>query len=303
MGTVQFSPDSKKLAAKSSVGRLLEVWNVQSWTLDHLDTVGTPFRGHTHTVTCLALSFDEALLASASFDNTIKLWDCEFHQLLTSFDIQKISTLVLSPNSSRLAYMTYANDDHEIYICDTSLDVLTQASSSTVGSWSSQLCPNHRELLPSSSHSHTVFSARNDEPHDLPPEAILQNLTGYITKDEDYPTAHGGIGEIWKCTYHIDRRSIKVTVKALQAYTTDQLGAAKAKKIKRIKHELRICANLNHPDILHVFGYTNGFGPFIAIVSPWAENGNLTVYMERKGVALTLIRRFQLASHLFMYFG
>ncbi|KAG2036651.1 kinase-like protein, partial [Suillus americanus] len=60
--------------------------------------------------------------------------------------------------------------------------------------------------------------------------------------------------------------------------------------------ELRICANLNHPNILRVFGYTNGFGPFIAIVSPWAENGNLTVYLEREGAALTLVRRFQLAN-------
>ncbi|KAG1848904.1 kinase-like domain-containing protein [Suillus subluteus] len=60
--------------------------------------------------------------------------------------------------------------------------------------------------------------------------------------------------------------------------------------------ELRICASLNHPNILSVFGYTSGFGPFIAIVSPWAEKGNLTVYLEREGVALTLVRRFQLAN-------
>ncbi|KAG1848908.1 kinase-like domain-containing protein, partial [Suillus subluteus] len=51
---------------------------------------------------------------------------------------------------------------------------------------------------------------------------------------------------------------------------------------------------LNHPNILRVFGYTYGFGPFIAIVSPWAENGNLTIYLEREGAALTLVRRFQL---------
>ncbi|KAG2361620.1 kinase-like domain-containing protein [Suillus spraguei] len=65
--------------------------------------------------------------------------------------------------------------------------------------------------------------------------------------------------------------------------------------------ELRICANLEHRNILPVLGYTYGFGPFIAIVSPWAENGNLTVYLEHEGAALTLVRRFQLASPLFMY--
>ncbi|KAG1857439.1 kinase-like domain-containing protein [Suillus subluteus] len=167
---------------------------------------------------------------------------------------------------------------------------ISEIPSSTVGSRLPQLRHEPCELLPSSSHAHTVLSACNDEPHDLPPEAVLQNLTGYITKDEDYPTARGGFGEIWKCTYHIDRRSVKVAVKAFQAYTADQLGAAKAKKIKRIKRELRICASLDHANILRVFGYTYGFGPFIAIVSPWAENGNLTVYLEREGVALPLLR-------------
>ncbi|KAG1805378.1 kinase-like domain-containing protein, partial [Suillus variegatus] len=85
-----------------------------------------------------------------------------------------------------------------------------------------------------------------------------------------------------------------VAVKALQVYADDQLGPAKMKKIKRIKRELRICAKLKHANILPIHGYTHGFGPFPAIVSPWAENGNLTVYLGREGAALTLVRRFQL---------
>ncbi|KAJ8590739.1 WD40 repeat-like protein, partial [Rhizopogon salebrosus TDB-379] len=40
-----------------------------------LETVGTPFEGHSDYITCLALSFDCALLASNSlYDGTIKLW-------------------------------------------------------------------------------------------------------------------------------------------------------------------------------------------------------------------------------------
>ncbi|KAG1852705.1 kinase-like protein, partial [Suillus subluteus] len=62
----------------------------------------------------------------------------------------------------------------------------------------------------------------------------------------------------------------------------------------RIKRELRICANLKHPNILPVYGYTYGFGPFIAIVSPWAENGNLSDYLKLNGVVLTLARRFRI---------
>ncbi|KAG2036658.1 kinase-like domain-containing protein [Suillus americanus] len=177
-----------------------------------------------------------------------------------------------------------------------------QIPSATVGSRPPQSRPDSCELLPSYSNintdintnTHEVFSARDGEPDNLPPEATLQDLSKYIIKDGDYPVARGGFGEIWKCTFQVDHSSVKVAVKALQVYTDDQLGAAKAKKMKRIKRELRICANLNHLNILPVFGYTYGFGPFIAIVSPWAENGNLTVYLEREGATLTLVRRFQL---------
>lgn len=95
-----------------------------------LKTVGTPFKGHTELVTGLALSFDQALLASASNDNTIKLWDCESHQLLASFDnwYSPNSILVFSPDSRQLAYTTWAEACHcNICICD----VLAQASTST----------------------------------------------------------------------------------------------------------------------------------------------------------------------------
>jgi serine/threonine protein kinase len=105
----------------------------------------------------------------------------------------------------------------------------------------------------------------------------------------------------------------QVAVKALIVYSTDQAGEAKEKKIKvrhsmqvcdllytatlqRIRRELRTCALLKHRNILPVYGWTSAFGPFIAIVSPWAENGNLVTYMEHFGATLTVIRRFQIVS-------
>jgi hypothetical protein len=54
------------------------------------------------------------------------------------------------------------------------------------------------------------------------------------------------------------------------------------------------CATLKHRNILPVFGYTYGFGLLMAIVCPWAENGNLTTYLEREGAALTVVRRFKI---------
>ncbi|KAG2745615.1 hypothetical protein P692DRAFT_20698173, partial [Suillus brevipes Sb2] len=68
-----------------------------------LETVRTPFKGHTDLISGLVLSFDDALLASASWDNTIKLWAFESRQLLASFHVQDIYRLILSPNSRQLA--------------------------------------------------------------------------------------------------------------------------------------------------------------------------------------------------------
>jgi hypothetical protein len=53
---------------------------------------------------------------------------------------------------------------------------------------------------------------------------------------------------------------------------------------------------LQHENILPVFGYTYGFGLLMAIVHPWAENGNLTTFLEREDSALKIVRRFRIVS-------
>ncbi|KAG2343544.1 tricorn protease domain 2-containing protein [Suillus weaverae] len=93
-----------------------------------LEIVGAPFEGHTKHISGLALSFDGALLTSASYsDNTIKLWAFESRQLLASFDVQNPLRLILSSDSRELAYTTSTKDDHKICICDTPPDILAQA--------------------------------------------------------------------------------------------------------------------------------------------------------------------------------
>ncbi|KAG2339310.1 WD40 repeat-like protein [Suillus weaverae] len=118
---VRFSPDSKKLAVHDSTKTIYEFDAVT------LETVGAPFEGHTKAIGGLALSFDGALLASASADNTIKLWAFESRQLLASFDVQNPSPLILSPDSCQLAYTTDTEDDCKICICDTPPDILAHA--------------------------------------------------------------------------------------------------------------------------------------------------------------------------------
>ncbi|KAG1755352.1 hypothetical protein EDB19DRAFT_1901571 [Suillus lakei] len=96
---------------------------VYEFNASTLQTVGAPFEGHTHIVTGLALTFDCALLASASrYDHTIKLWAFESRQLLASFDNQYPDLLTFSPNSHQLAYTNLG--DTKIYIYDPPLDIL-----------------------------------------------------------------------------------------------------------------------------------------------------------------------------------
>jgi len=65
---------------------------------------------------------------------------------------------------------------------------------------------------------------------------------------------------------------------------------------QRIRRELKICARLRHENVLPVFGYTYGFGLLIGIVHPWAENGNLTTFLEREDSALRIVRRFKIVK-------
>ncbi|KAJ8597175.1 kinase-like protein [Rhizopogon salebrosus TDB-379] len=67
---------------------------------------------------------------------------------------------------------------------------------------------------------------------------------------------------------------------------------------QRLRREIKTCARLEHQNILPVVGYTRGFGILMAIVCPWAENGNLTTYLERQDVTLTVVRRFQILADI-----
>ncbi|KAG2343549.1 WD40 repeat-like protein [Suillus weaverae] len=105
-------------------------WTIYEFNASTLETVGASFEGHTKTIESLALSFDCTLLASTSHDDTIKLWAFESRQLLASFDVHKIHTVIFSPSSRQLAYTTFIGDDHKIHICNTPPGVLAQAGAS-----------------------------------------------------------------------------------------------------------------------------------------------------------------------------
>jgi WD40 repeat protein len=120
-----------------------------------LETVGAPFQGHTKVVCCLALSFDGALVASASHDNTIKLWAFASRQLIASFHVQfgYLSPLIFSPGSGQLTYASGSS----IFVCNVPPGILTSLGSATTG-W-----PEVR-LYPSPAFGVITFSRRLMQP-------------------------------------------------------------------------------------------------------------------------------------------
>jgi WD40 repeat protein len=105
-----------------------------------LEIVGRPFEGHTKAIIGLALSFDGALIASASYDDTIRLWAFESRRVLASFDVQVayFPPLILSPGSGQLTYARGSN----IYICNIPPNILTSLGSATTGQPKVRLHPS-----------------------------------------------------------------------------------------------------------------------------------------------------------------
>jgi WD40 repeat protein len=113
---VAFSSDGKTLA--SGEGSQVQLWDVETGTL--LRTL----HGHAKSVRSVAFARDSSLLASASEDKTIRLWDSQTgkstHILTTSDEVHAIA---FSPDGSRLASGTR---DAKVQLWDTTVPMTQQ---------------------------------------------------------------------------------------------------------------------------------------------------------------------------------
>jgi hypothetical protein len=65
--------------------------------------------------------------------------------------------------------------------------------------------------------------------------------------------------------------------------------------------EIKLWLELEHENIVPLWGVADGFGSLPALVSPWLENGALTGYLQHKHEILSYNRKFALVrsiSHL-----
>ncbi|OLB33021.1 MAG: hypothetical protein AUH05_17860 [Ktedonobacter sp. 13_2_20CM_53_11] len=116
--SVAISPRGTFWAAGSSRGEVL-VWRQEGHAL-HL-----AWQAHTDTVErALAFSPDERLLASGSWDGTIKLWDLEYGALLwTGWHADIVESLAFAPNGQMIAS---CGDDATIRLWDARSGVNVQ---------------------------------------------------------------------------------------------------------------------------------------------------------------------------------
>lgn len=141
--------------------------------------------------------------------------------------------------------------------------------------------------------SHTTLDEVRGEGQSIGP---FSDLTQDLRKKSDYPVAHGGFGDIWKCVLaRSTEENHDVAVKAIRSYFLDEND--RVKKDKRLRRELIIWQKLIHDNILPLYGVALGFGPFTAMVSPWAKNGSMTAYLESHR-DLMIPDRFKLLSDI-----
>ncbi|KAF8134425.1 kinase-like domain-containing protein [Boletus edulis] len=134
----------------------------------------------------------------------------------------------------------------------------------------------------------------------LIPERCAQrgrDLTNWVVKLHKYPVAHGGFSDVWKCTLRCKQRPPRrVAVKAIRpVFANDEEYQAKRRAIER---ELKVWVGLKHQNVLPLYGITEGFGPFLAFVCPWADNGTLSEYLEKFESQLDLKKRIALLGDI-----
>jgi hypothetical protein len=149
----------------------------------------------------------------------------------------------------------------------------------------------------------TVDSNITSLDHTLSPEQTRalshppQDLTNELQGRSRFPVASGGFGDIWKCELVKPDESVQVAVKTIRAFESDD-EVQTQKKSKRVRRELKVWGRLKHDSILPLWGVATDFGPYPAMICPWADNGTLTGYLERQESLLSSNDKFSLLNDI-----
>jgi serine/threonine protein kinase len=117
-----------------------------------------------------------------------------------------------------------------------------------------------------------------------------------IHRQTNYPTASGGLGDVYKCIWSCDASSDEVAVKSPRFPNLSDHESVRINK--NLDREICIWAELKHQYVLPLYGTVEEFGPFRALVSPWMPNGTLNSYLNNEHETLSMMDRLRLLQQI-----
>ncbi|EJD05232.1 uncharacterized protein FOMMEDRAFT_154445 [Fomitiporia mediterranea MF3/22] len=170
---------------------------------------------------------------------------------------------------------------------EVALSASPRSLSSARSQRSAELLADPRKLTEAIQSIDAVLRENIDEPPDL---------TGQIRRIGNYPAAHGGFSDVWKCNWITGTQCHKVAVKVLRGKLLDI--EREDKMAKRLHHEIKVWKQLEHENVVPLMGTCSDFGRYISLVCPWYENGSLFQYMKKQQDILKLVDRLKLLSEI-----
>ncbi|PVF95317.1 kinase-like protein [Serendipita vermifera] len=111
---------------------------------------------------------------------------------------------------------------------------------------------------------------------------LVPKLSGSVQSSTKYPAFEGTCSNIFKGIWNNTLVAIKVLRGPGMSVQTKE----------RLYRELPIWCSLEHENILQIHGYSEDFGKYGAMISPWCSGGNAGEYIQQGLVNLS--ERFQL---------
>lgn len=129
---------------------------------------------------------------------------------------------------------------------------------------------------------------------------VNKNLEGRVQHDRSRPVGSGGQGSAYKGTLQpsgdlVAVKEIRVTAKHLLRMSkvrassyigdgvadTELCGISGTGALKAIAKEIRICSDLDHPNIVTFIGFVPIISKLPLLVWEWVENGTLEEFLEK----------------------